>query len=170
MSKKHILSHIKGFTLIEIMTAVGILGILIVTICGVFVHGLYAIKKGKYRSAAIHVANQKFTELSEVDLGDPGGIPTEKISVPISEGGCINGFIDCEKNGNENYIKWVGTAEPYVINGRQKMADIDYNFKITIEAYKNNIEDLKKVTVLVTWTDVHGNQRIRLCTLLTRRI
>jgi prepilin-type N-terminal cleavage/methylation domain-containing protein len=153
----------QGFSLVEIMTAIGIMGLVIVTICGVFVYGLNAIKKGKYRACAIHIANQKFTELEEADTGNNSGIPTDKLSVPPDSGGLIEGFSSCNPN-NIPYIDWIN-GPTYEIFGKEYMENIPYNFSIKIENYTDN---LKKITVNVQWKEIEGVRHIELCKLLSR--
>ena len=153
----------KGFTLIEIMTAIAILGLVIVTICGVFIHGLNAIKKGKYRACAIHIAKQKFNELGEINLGDPSGIPVKKLSEPPPEE-CIEGWQNSDPDIGD-YIRWDASTPLYKISGKQKMAGIEYDFDVVIEHYHKN---LKKVTVKVTWKEIEGERKVELCTLLSR--
>ena len=164
MKKKY---SYKGFSLIEIMIAIGLIGVVIVTVCGVFVHGLDAIKKSKFRAGAIRIANQKFAELNKVDLGDPNGIPVEKLSLP-DPNGYIEGLDHCVP-GNIQYILWDGNADSYELIGRQYMDNIPYNFNMTIANFKlkNNI---KKVTVTITWSEIGGERTIELCTLMSRSI
>ena len=159
----------KGFSLIEIMIAVGLIGVVIVTVCGVFVHGLDAIKKSKFRACAIRIANQKFAELNKVDLGDPNGIPMQKLSLP-DPNGYIEGLDHCVPD-NIQYVSWGGNADPYELIGTQYMDKdndlVPYKFHMTIAnfKFKNNI---KKVTVTITWSEIGGERSIELCTLISR--
>ena len=158
-------SH-KGFTLIEIMIGVGLLGIVIVTVCGVFIKGLHAIKKGKYRAGAIHVANQKFDEIKEADWGEPQGLPTAGL-IDCPPSGYIEGFLFYEDPGGYgSYIDWDFNRGDFAIYGLQDMAGIEYNFDITVSYYQNNI---KRVTTKVMWEEIEGEKSLNLCTLVTRR-
>ena len=154
----------KGFSLMEIIIAVAVLGIVIISVCGVFLHGLDAIKKSKYRGCAVHIASQKFTELEEVDLGNNSGIPTDKISIPPGDGGYIEGFQSSAPD-NVDFINWGSSGVFYTIKGKQSMEDIPYDFTITIENYGDN---LKKITVEVFWREVEGDKKVKLCKLISR--
>lgn len=155
----------RGFSLIELMIAVGLIGVVIVTVCGVFVHGLDAIKKSKFRACALRIANQKFAELNKVDLGDPNGIPVDKLSLP-EPNGYIEGLEHCVPD-NIQYISWDGNTSSYELTGKQYMDNIPYKFNMKIEnfKFKNNI---KKVIVNITWSEIEGEKTIELCTLMSR--
>ncbi len=154
----------KGFSLVEIMIAVGVLGVVIVTICGVFLHGLHAIKKGRYRAAALHIANQKYSELNNLDWSNPAGIPTDKLSQPPPDG-VIEGWTSFSHG--DPYIRWDNIFDEYEIRGMQNMAGIDYNFYIFI---KGEAADLKMVTVRVKWKEIEDMKKVELCTLIARKI
>ena len=153
----------KALTLTEIVVAVALLGLVMVSLSGVFVRGLYAIKKGKYRAAAIHIGNQKYAELKSIDWGNPLGIPTERLDEPDC---IIEGHTISIPNKNGDYIPWDITADPYEIYGLQEMADIEYDFYIKVDSYDRN---LKKIMVTVSWKEVEGDRSIDLCTLLVRK-
>ncbi len=51
----------RGFSLIEILIAISLSGILLVMLCGVFVYGLKAIEKGRFRSTAMNIGDRKIT-------------------------------------------------------------------------------------------------------------
>ncbi|MEQ8223458.1 MAG: type II secretion system protein [Candidatus Eremiobacterota bacterium] len=155
----------RGFSLIEIMTAIGIMGIVIVTVCGVFVHGLDAIKKSKFRACAIRIANQKFSELNKADLGDPNGIPLDKLSLP-DPNGYIEGLEHCAPTGFQ-YISWQGDADSFELTGKQSMDNVPYTFNMTIANFKSK-NNIKQVTVKITWSEVEGEKKIELCTLISR--
>jgi len=166
--RNNTLSHCKkAFSLVEIMTGIGLLGLIIITICGVFVHGLEAIKKGRYKGGAIHIANQKFDEVKEADWGDPSGVPTAGLS-DAPPAGYIEGFDFCIDPGYGSCIGWKKTdyMGEYRISGLQNMSGIDYGFDIYIDCYGDNI---KKVTVKVTWQEIGGEKTLELCTLIPRR-
>jgi len=155
----------RGFSLIEIMTAIGILGMVVVTVCGVFVHGLDAIKKSKFRACAIRIANQKFAELNKVDLGDPNGIPVDKLSLPDPDG-YIEGLEHCTPTGVQ-YISWQGDADDYELTGKQYMDNVPYTFTMTIANFKSK-NNIKQVTVKIKWAEIEGERTIELCTLISR--
>jgi len=162
MKKKN---SITGFSLIEIMIAVGLIGVVIITVCGVFVHGLDAIKKSKFKACALRIANQKFSELNKVDLGDPNGIPLNKLSLP-DPNGYIEGLEHCTPDSVQ-YIPWEGSADPFEFKGKQYMDNIPYTFNMTIANFKSR-NNIKKVTVKITWFEIGGEKTIELCTLISR--
>jgi len=150
-----------GFTLSEIVIAVALLGMILVVISMVFIKGLFAIKKGRFRATAFHIANSKFVEISNAGLSDANGIPVADFPT------LVNGYSSSIDHGNTDYIPWTnsGTID-YEIKGVEKIPGLDYNFDITIEGYGNN---LKKIGVEVTWNEPDmGKQKIQLYTLLTR--
>ena len=161
------LSNKKAFSLMEIMVAISLLGLVIIIVCGVFVRGLDAIKKGKYRACAIHVCNQKFSELDNLDFGNPSGIEIESIKVPPPDG-YIEGFADFDSHGN-SIIPWDSTmgVVDFEILGLQEMAGIEYNFHIFIEGYDVN---LKKFKIQINWQEPGGKRKLILSKLVTRRI
>jgi prepilin-type N-terminal cleavage/methylation domain-containing protein len=153
--------HKKGFTLSEIVIAVALLGIILVVISLVFMKGLFAIKKGRYRATAFNIANSKFVELSNAGLSEPNGIPVADFPI------LIKGYTGCVDHGNTTSIPWPDSGGiDYEITGVEQFPGLDYNFDITVQSYGDN---LKKIGVEVTWNqpDV-GKQRIQLYTLLTR--
>ncbi|MEQ8225503.1 MAG: prepilin-type N-terminal cleavage/methylation domain-containing protein [Candidatus Eremiobacterota bacterium] len=148
----------KGFSLTEIVIAVALLGMVIVVVCGVFVKGLEAIKKGKYRAAGIHLIDKKFAEFNNFDLGNSSGII---ISDP-------NQYIKGFDHANGDSIPWnspKGTVD-YVIYGTEHMAGIDYDYAIKIEGYQDN---MKKIAISVTWPDLQGQKNLEISKLLCRK-
>lgn len=158
----------KAFSLTEVIIAVAILGIVLVTVCGVFVHGLHSIKKSKYRSGAINIANQKFDEIKEADWSCPSGLPVDKLSQP-SPDGVIDGFVSCLSNGNDPYILWDTQVAAFVIYGFQVMGGIEYDYTISIEPTKPYDPYVKRVSVLVEWDEVEGKKDLELVMLIARR-
>ena len=49
----------KGFTLIETVLSIALMGVVIVTVLGVFVKGSQALKKGRYRLIGVNIAQRK---------------------------------------------------------------------------------------------------------------
>ena len=154
----------RGFSLPELLISVGLLCVVIITICGVFMHGLDAIKKGKYRAAALHIANQKFSELNSIDWNDKNGLPTAKLLDPPT--GYIEGYISAEPD-SISYIPWdVLTVPEYKITGQESMAGVDYNFTIIIRSYREN---LKQIIVTVYWQENNVERKVELCTFMARK-
>ncbi len=152
-----------GMTLTEIIISVALLGMVIITLSGVFVRGLYAIKKGKYRASAIHIGNQKYAELKSLDWTNPLGLPADKLNAPDC---VIEGHTLSVPHNNDDYIPWDITADPYEIYGLQEMSGIRYDYYIILESQD---KDLKKVQVKVSWEEPEGEKDVTLCTLIVRK-
>ena len=154
--------HQKGFSLVEIIIAIAILGLVVVTICGVFLHGLNSIKKSKYKACAIHIANQKFSEIQDSDWSYPSGLPADR----LSQAGLIEGFqYYSDPSDNGSFIDWnYGTS--VAVYGTQSMGGIDYDYTISIDP---NQPYVKKVSVLLEWEEIKGHRQLKLSTLMARR-
>ncbi len=159
--KEKIFSKKQGFSLTEIVIGVALMGLVILVICGVFVQGLNAIKKGKYRAMALHIANQKYAELTNIDWSHPYGIIEDDLCSPPT--GYIEGSSYSSSGG---YIDWVGGS--CIVDGSQTMDNIDYTYRITLEPYPSATRNIKKVSVTVRWKEIKGEQKVRLCTLISR--
>lgn len=160
--KEKIFSTKEGFSLTEVVIGVALMGLVIIVICGVFVQGLNAIKKGKYRAMALHIANQKYSELTNVDWSHPYGIVEDDLCSPPT--GYIEGSSYSSSGG---YIDWTGGS--CIVEGSQTMDNIDYDYRIIFEPYGTAMKNLKKVSVIVRWKEINGEQKVRLCTLISRK-
>lgn len=150
----------KGFSFIELLLAIALLGVIIVTILGVFVHGLHAIKKSRYRVIAVNIANKKCSELRYLFLnnGDPISADTIKNNIYGTDN------VDSD-------FKWdSGTIE---IIGKETADHIPYNFIINISQEgssdtKGLILLLKKIDIEINWKEVEGIRNVKMSTYLSR--
>ena len=161
----------KGFTLVEILFAVGLAGVLLVTICGVFVHGLNAIEKGRIRSTALNLADRKISETHNLMKTIGRGAITvsgEDILKSFSDytsikynGNTVSPSYACEKFWDPgNKLELEGKT---YINGTA-----EYKYKYTLEDYLTSI-DIKKVTIEVTWEDERvGSKKVYLESLVSK--
>jgi hypothetical protein len=148
--------HRKAFTLIEVVLAIGLMGLVITLIASVFVSGLYSIKKGKYRLLAINIADKKITELKNLPLGD-NVIDTSTISSRI--------YGTTGVTGN---IVWDGSCKEVIIDGQENMNHIPYNYRIDVKDDPNE-SYLKKVTIDVNWHDPQGGDKsVKIITFVAR--
>lgn len=150
----------KGFSFIELLLAVVLLGVIIVTILGVFVHGLHAIKKSRYRVIAVNIANKKCSELRYLFLNNGD---------PISEDTIKNNIYGTD-NVDNDFIWDSGNVE---IRGKETADHIPYNFIINIAQEGSNdtkgvILLLKKVDIEVNWKEVEGTRHVKMSTYLSR--
>ena len=155
----------KGFSLIEILIAIALLGVIIVVICGVFVIGLESIKKGKSRATAFHIANKKFAELSNIDVTDDRGIPVDQFEL------FVKGYQNANQYGNTVRIPWdtPGGTPDYDISGMEVIEGKDFNFEIKIEGYDSDLK-VKKLSVEVKWIESEeGEKKLVLYSLLAKK-
>jgi len=129
----------KGFSLIEVFFALIIMGIICVLICGVFVHGIDALKKSRYRVIAINIADKKFSELRYLLSSTYLNTVTvtdfqNNIEGTDSVSGAFNWTPPCKVE----------------IKGKETVDRKTYSFTITVVDY-NGISDLKKVDISVSW-------------------
>lgn len=156
------LSKKKGFSLLEIVIAIALLGLVMVTICTVFARGLQAIKKGQKSSAALYIANKKIDEVVNADLSDPYDILPKKLCENIA------GYDPSSINPSSPDIDWDDTFDTTVIKGQENVGEVKYDFEITIKGY---VKDLKKVIVKLTWVDpvMGGAKSMVIHTLLAKK-
>jgi type II secretory pathway pseudopilin PulG len=163
----------KGFSLVETVISVAIMGLVIVTVLGVFVAGNNAIKKGRYRTAGINIAEKKIAEVRNLLATYPD--PNTDMRGYIDPN-TISGFDHIEPSSGQ-LIVW---SEPsasmtaFTIYGTENVSTTgDYEFNIKMEDYidssSNTIFDLKLTTVIIYWMDpVSGRQMItKMSTLIT---
>jgi prepilin-type N-terminal cleavage/methylation domain-containing protein len=152
----------KGFSLLELLVAVAILGVILVTVCGVFIHGLNSIKKGKEIALSLTLANKKIDELNNLELRDPNGIKKKNLCE------MIEGYAPVSILPENTYISW-GISGEQEITGVETRAGIEYRFTIKIKGFQ---QDLKKITVEITHPglDPQGTKKIEINTLLARKI
>jgi len=156
----HLINKKNAFSLCEMIIAIALFGLVIVTVCSVFIHGFNAIKKGKEIAIAVHLINKKFDEISNLELDIPSGISKNNLCSNIE------GYSPASITPDNNYVSW--SASGYQeIEGTEIIADKEYTFFIKIESYKDNI---KKISIEVTFTsDNIGIQKLRQTGFLARK-
>ena len=151
----------KGFSLFEIVIAIALLGLVMVSVCSVFAYGIESIKKGQKNAIAIHIGKKKLNELNNIDLNDPNGITYKSLCTSIE------GYDPAQTPPTENCISWDITGQ-HDITGSEKIAGSSYNFTVGIEGFQPG---LKKISVTVKWFDSEGKEKnFKLNTLLARKI
>ncbi len=156
------ISH-RGFTLAELIMGISIMGFIIVTIAGVFVHGLSAIKKGKYKSGAINIASSKLAEFKKIPLQN---VIIYKSTIQSAISGTTN---------VDNDLTWGTSSIPVEIKGQQNSNNIPYNYTMTVKEYtedpNSHISNIKKVTLLVTWQEPgQGEKSLKTVTLIAKPV
>lgn len=170
----------KAMTLAEIMTAVGLLSVIIVVILGVFVKGSYAIKKTRYRLTALNLADSKITELKNLDfnsvikrsdivntvvnvseISEATGSPVRTSSTPVTD-------------DTAEIAIWKSNYE-YKIRGVEHIKDVDYEYIIFVENSPDgeidgdmSLSELKRVSVVISWTKSEERKTIEVRTLIAR--
>jgi len=159
----------KGYSLIEILLAVILLGLVLVVICSVFFKALLAIKRGQTSGTAMYIANKKIDEVRSVDLGNVKGIYIDELYEHIE------GF-DGLPTEFDNYISWDTTSggiSEKIITGKEGTRG-EYEFIIEIRNYQEEsltVDNLKSVTVEIKWYDsLQGKEKkLKVDTLLARK-
>ena len=160
----------KGFTLIEVLLGIGLSGVLLVMICGVFVYGLNAIEKGRIRTTALNLADRKISEshnLMKTIKGSAGEIKGDRLTTVISDNSIIkiNGS-NVEPAGN--YSIW-DPLNPISIESEGTVTikgTGNFNYIYSLTDYDNNI---KKVSVEIYWREGKaGSKKIFLESLVSR--
>lgn len=159
----------KGFTLIEVLLATGLAGVLLVMICGVFVYGLNAIEKGRIRTTALNLADRKISESHNLMkiLNSAGDIKGDKLTAVISDNNII------KINGSKvdpagNYSIW-DPLNPVSIEAEGTVnikGTGNFNYLYSLTDYDHNI---KKVSVELYWQEGKiGSKKIFLESLVSR--
>ncbi len=150
----------RGFTLAEVVLAVGIMGVIILLISSVFISGLYNIKKSKYRITALNIVDKKLSELKNLPLSD-NIIPADDINSSIYGADTVTGN-----------LTWGSSSTDITVQGNEHINNIPYRYTINISEYNNPADDpnnIKKVNIEVKWKDPQGGEKsVRTITLLAR--
>ena len=156
-----------GFTLAELMVSLGLAGIILVVLCGVFVYGLSGIKKGKLRITALELADRKIAEAQNLVRSLDGNyIKGSDLASIISNQSelLVNGSPvepDMEYNIWDSGGCIVETHGTVPIKGTG-----DYTYLFRLEDYDRN---LKKIRVEVTWKEEKsGPKKIFLETIVSK--
>ncbi len=147
------------------MIAIGLAGVLMVVLCGVFVHGLDAIKKGRFRSTALNIADKKIVQFNGLmkSVYDNGQIKGNELRAIITDGDTgvksikISGADVLDEN---TYIVWPDGAAsspviPIEVEGSVSIkGTANYKYKLTATDYKYPVEKwIKQVRVEVKWEE-----------------
>ncbi|MEQ8171597.1 MAG: type II secretion system protein [Candidatus Eremiobacterota bacterium] len=169
------LNKSRGFSLVETVISVAIMGIVIVTVLGVFVAGNNAIKKGRYRTAGVNIAEKKIAEIRNLLITYPHVNTDMRSNINSST---ISGTIDHIEPSSGQLIVWhdpVASMTAFGIYGLENISTTgDYEFAIKLEDYVDSstttIFNLKLVTVTIYWIDpVSGRQKItKMSSLIAR--
>jgi len=168
----------KGFTLIEILIAICFIGVILVTVSGVFVQGNNAIKKGRTRSTAINIADKKVAHVHEmVDLARADVIIGSSLINVLTDGDSAGSTVKFNGSvvvpGND-YIIWPDGTTPAIPIESQGTFIVkgsgSYDYKLTITDYNYPAETfLKKVRIEVTWKETGLNQKFFMESLISKQ-
>ena len=148
----------RGFSLAEVVIAVALLGVIIVIISGVFVRGLHAIKKSRYRVVAVNISDKKCSELRYLFLNT---------ITPISRGEIADSIYGAESVDNDfDWGTLVSPAPPVHIEGKETVDNIEYSFIIEISD-EGTVDGLKEVEIKMVWPEVEGERSFNVSTLLS---
>jgi len=140
-----------GFTLAELMVSLGLAGIILVVLCGVFVCGLSGIKKGKLRTTALELADRKISEAQNLMRSLDGNyIKGSELSSIISNQTSllVNGT---SVDPDMEYNIWDLTGCTVEAQGNVMVkGTADYSYLFILHDYDRN---LKKIRVEVTWKE-----------------
>ena len=170
----------KAMTLAEIMTAVGLLSVIIVVILGVFVKGSYAIKKTRYRLTALNLAESKITELKNLDFTtvikkiDIVNNIVNVSEVSESTSSSVRTSSTPVTDDTAEISIW-NTANEYKIRGIERIKDVDYEYIIFVENSADGeidgdmlLSELKRVSVVISWAKSEERKTIEMRTLIAR--
>lgn len=165
----------KGFSLVETVISVAIMGLVIVTVLGVFVAGNNAIKKGRYRTAGVNIAEKKISEMRNLLATYPDFNTDIRGYIDPNT---ISGTIDHIEPSSGQLIVWHDPGASMTAFGIYGLEHIsatgDYEFAIKLEDYIDSstttIFNLKLVTVTIYWMDpVSGRQVVtKMSSLIAR--
>lgn len=161
----------KGFTLIEVLASMAILSIGLVSLMSLSVTSVRSKEMGKRQTIAINIAAEKIEFLktlqyNNVNIGsDIDSIERECTIVTA------NTYFTCEAIGTAYPSKPVETHNGLKFTWWWDVRYIDLDDDgVTNEEDSTNIEDddVKLITVYVTWDDAFGTHKISLKTLRYR--
>jgi type II secretory pathway pseudopilin PulG len=169
----------KGFSLIETVIAIALVGMVIVTILLVFTRGNDAIKKSRSIIMATTMAEKKISEVRNLMAKYPkyGEIIDEtEFRESISD----MYTIDPNSIAIWNGIEATGTSLPMspdtiTITGTENTGLGIYEFEIIIIDYTEPVEglqpDIKDVSVEITWTDPPSTllKKLKMKTLIAKK-
>ena len=160
----------KGFTLIEVLLGIGLSGVLLIMMCGVFVYGLNAIEKGRIKTTALNLADRKISEshnLMKALQDITGNIKGDRLTDILSDNRTvkINGS-PVDSSATYSLLDSLNPA-PVEAEGTVKIKGTgDFHYIYSLTDYADNI---KKVSVEIYWQEGRvGSKKIFLESLVSK--
>lgn len=147
-----------GFTLVEMVVAISVLAVVVLSVSGVFESGLRALAAAKSRARANEIATQGIEDLQRFSFNNlglcapPPGTPPTGLEeyVPLTCGAGATFQNPCN-------VVTVGT------NPAASYDCVDNNITYTVKRYVAWVDALKttkRLAVFVEWTDLAGNHQV----------
>ena len=157
----------RGFTLIEVLAAMAILSIGLVSLMSLSVTSLKSKETGKRRTIAVNLAADKIEYLKAIPYHNVNVDGSEAIdrNCNIFDGGTR---FECVAQGTDSYIALFDNLE-FEWSWDVQYIDLD-NDGVRHQEGSTNIEDddAKLIIVNVTWNDMFGDHTVTLKTLRYR--
>jgi len=141
MNNKHKKKQKKGFSIVEVVAAIGIFTVVVVSVFGSFKMGLSSLVQSRHRTEAAALANEKMEiirNLPYVSVGTQGGVPAG--SLPQNESVSKSN----QQFNVHTYIRYVDDPSDGIGSDDQNHATTDY----------------KEIKVEVTWAGVSAGQGV----------
>ena len=157
----------KGFSIVELTIALGLSGLLLLVLCGVFIYGLNSIKKGRLISTGMNLATRKIEEtrnmMKALDVYDK--IKGDRLKEIISSSNDIR-VNNVTVDSNSQYQIWP-TASIYATGSISIKGTADYQY---IYEMSDHSENMKKVKVEISWEGDKktGLNKVSLISLVSR--
>jgi len=147
------------------MVATALAGILLVMLCGVFVYGLKAIEKGRFRSTAMNIGDRKITYARKMikELDGSSRIQGNKAYSILTNGDDPNSEVKIEgvniTSGDTGMYEIFKISPPRAVNvdvlGFVSIkGTARYKYKMHMEDYNLGLDKgLKKVKVELYWDE-----------------
>ncbi len=129
----------KGFTLVELIVAIFILGIVVTAVLGIFPLGLQIVKFSETATVATHLANAKIEEIIFT--------PYEEISLgAVTESALFAPFQEYTRETRVSYVDPSLNLQESVSNTGIKKIEVTVFWKSSLKINKKNI----KITTLIS--------------------
>ena len=130
-----------GFSLIEVLITIFILGIVCITLIGVFIYGFNLLAKTKQVGLATSVAQFEVEKYRNMAFAS---IPLIPLSAPLT-----TNFSDLSSDDAYKYL-FNNDNQPYLRNGRETVI-IEDSLAIGIDQTDPDKANIKKMTVTIEW-------------------
>lgn len=140
-----------GITLIEVVVSISIMALLVVTILGIFTHGVRLVSENKFRALASALALQKLEIIKN--------LPYEKI-------GTINGIPAGGLLQTENIVS---NGSNFIVSSQVIYKDDPSDGILGVDKSELAGTDYKKVKVQVAWTGPFGQKNVSVITNVAPR-